>query len=78
MTPLERFDSMNFEKNRKDPCRLEAGSLLGELNRFNVRNFSAAPNLRQKLRVRMINAQGLEEAGVDGGGVFRSVVVTLL
>ena len=34
----------------------------------------AAPNLRQKLRVRMINAQGLEEAGVDGGGIFRLVV----
>lgn len=33
-----------------------------------------APNLRQKLRVRMINAQGLEEAGVDGGGIFRLVV----
>ena len=32
---------------------------------------SPAPNLRQKLRVRMINAQGLEEAGVDGGGIFR-------
>ncbi|CAH3116275.1 unnamed protein product [Pocillopora meandrina] len=30
-----------------------------------------APNLRQKLRVRMINAQGLEEAGVDGGGISR-------
>ena len=36
-------------------------------------NFPTAPNLRQKLRVRMINAQGLEEAGVDGGGVFRYV-----
>ena len=34
----------------------------------------AAPNLRQKLRVRMINAQGLEEAGVDGGGIFRLVI----
>lgn len=34
-------------------------------------SLATAPNLRQKLRVRMINAQGLEEAGVDGGGVFR-------
>ena len=34
-------------------------------------SLKTAPNLRQKLRVRMINAQGLEEAGVDGGGVFR-------
>ena len=34
-------------------------------------SLTTAPNLRQKLRVRMINAQGLEEAGVDGGGVFR-------
>ncbi|XP_067028528.1 ubiquitin-protein ligase E3C-like [Acropora muricata] len=37
-----------------------------------------APNLRQKLRVRMINAQGLEEAGVDGGGVFREFLSQLL
>ncbi|CAH3047243.1 unnamed protein product [Porites evermanni] len=37
-----------------------------------------APNLRQKLRVRMINAQGLEEAGVDGGGIFREFLSQLL
>lgn len=37
-----------------------------------------APNLRQKLRVRMINAQGLEEAGVDGGGIFREFLNQLL
>ena len=39
--------------------------------RYTSLSASTAPNLRQKLRVRMINAQGLEEAGVDGGGIFR-------
>ena len=35
-----------------------------------------APNLKQKVRVRLINAQGLEEAGVDGGGLFRYSIRT--
>ena len=29
------------------------------------------------VRVQMINAQGLDEAGIDGGGVFRFVVCCL-
>ena len=28
-------------------------------------------DLRQRLRVQLINDQGLEEAGIDGGGLFR-------
>ena len=28
-------------------------------------------DLRQRLRVLLINEQGLEEAGIDGGGLFR-------
>ena len=33
--------------------------------------YSSAPNLKQAVRVRLINNQGLDEAGVDGGGLFR-------
>ena len=29
------------------------------------------PNLKQHVRVQMKNVQGLDEAGIDGGGVFR-------
>lgn len=28
-------------------------------------------NIKKVIRVQMVNAQGLEEAGIDGGGVFR-------
>ena len=27
------------------------------------------PNLRQKMRVQLVNAAGIDEAGIDGGGV---------
>lgn len=30
-----------------------------------------APNLKKKIRVSILNEQGLEEAGIDGGGLFR-------
>ena len=28
-------------------------------------------DIKQKIHVKLINLQGLEEAGVDGGGLFR-------
>ncbi|CAF4531060.1 unnamed protein product [Rotaria sp. Silwood1] len=36
------------------------------------------PNLRRKLRVSFINAVGLDEAGIDGGGLFREFMNELL
>lgn len=36
------------------------------------------PNLRLRLRVQMINEQGLEEAGIDGGGIFREFLSELI
>ena len=30
-------------------------------------------DLKQKIHVKLINLQGLEEAGVDGGGLFRYI-----
>jgi len=36
------------------------------------------PDLRQKLRVNLVNAQGLDEPGIDGGGVFREFLSELL
>ncbi|XP_070502808.1 ubiquitin-protein ligase E3C [Chironomus tepperi] len=36
------------------------------------------PNLRTKFRVQMINEQGLEEAGIDGGGIFREFLSELI
>ncbi|XP_065314601.1 ubiquitin-protein ligase E3C-like isoform X2 [Gordionus sp. m RMFG-2023] len=36
------------------------------------------PNLKLKMRVKMVNSAGLEEAGIDGGGVFREYLGQLL
>ena len=36
------------------------------------------PNLKLKMRVQLVNAAGLDEAGIDGGGVFREFLSELL
>ncbi|XP_011496921.1 PREDICTED: ubiquitin-protein ligase E3C [Ceratosolen solmsi marchali] len=36
------------------------------------------PEMRLKMRVQLVNAVGLEEAGVDGGGLFREFLSELL
>jgi len=36
------------------------------------------PELRLKMRVQLVNAAGMDEAGVDGGGVFREFLSELL
>eukprot|EP00795_Rhopilema_esculentum_P004622 gene4622-20896_t len=37
-----------------------------------------APDIKKKIRVKMINAQGLDEAGIDGGGIFREFMSQLV
>ncbi|CAH1243767.1 UBE3C [Branchiostoma lanceolatum] len=36
------------------------------------------PNLKKRMRVNLVNFQGLEEAGIDGGGIFREFLHELL
>lgn len=36
------------------------------------------PDLRARFRVQMINNIGLEEVGIDGGGVFREFLSELI
>lgn len=36
------------------------------------------PDMKLKLRVQLINQVGAEEAGVDGGGLFREFLLELL
>ncbi|KAK3747571.1 hypothetical protein QZH41_015811, partial [Actinostola sp. cb2023] len=45
---------------------------------FDALNEERAPNIKQRVRVRLINEQGLEEAGIDGGGLFREFLNELL
>ncbi|RHY21711.1 hypothetical protein DYB25_006407 [Aphanomyces astaci] len=39
--------------------------------------FHAIQSLKGRLQITFVNAQGLEEAGVDGGGVFKEYIDTL-
>ncbi|XP_061411231.1 ubiquitin-protein ligase E3C [Lethenteron reissneri] len=36
------------------------------------------PDLRRRIRVHLLNAHGLDEAGIDGGGIFREFLNELL
>ena len=36
------------------------------------------PNLKKKIQVQLVNFAGLDEAGIDGGGLFREFVAELL
>ncbi|XP_074640383.1 ubiquitin-protein ligase E3C-like [Tubulanus polymorphus] len=36
------------------------------------------PNLKLKMRVQLVNAAGLDEAGIDGGGIFREFLSELI
>lgn len=36
------------------------------------------PDMKSTIRVQMVNWAGLEEAGVDGGGIFREFLFELL
>ncbi|KAM7120241.1 ubiquitin-protein ligase E3C isoform 5-T5 [Molossus nigricans] len=36
------------------------------------------PDLRKRIRVHLLNAHGLDEAGIDGGGIFREFLNELL
>lgn len=40
--------------------------------------FSAEPDLKKRIRVHLLNAHGLDEAGIDGGGIFREFLNELL
>lgn len=40
--------------------------------------FILEPDLRARFRVQMINNVGLEEVGIDGGGVFREFLSELI
>ena len=47
-------------------------------HRGQVLSVALSSDLRQKLRVKLVNAQGMDEPGIDGGGVFREFLSELL
>ena len=45
---------------------------------FDKLSLDNEPNMKLKMRVQLINAAGLDEAGIDGGGLFREFLSQLL
>lgn len=53
--------------------------MLGVTKLIGVRYFVfTEPNLKLKMRIQLVNAAGLDEAGIDGGGIFREFLNELL
>ena len=40
--------------------------------------FSVEPNLKKKMQVQLVNFAGLDEVGIDGGGIFREFMSELI
>lgn len=47
------------------------------MNIYNIYYF-LEPNLRLKFRIQLVSSLGLDEAGIDGGGVFREFLSELI
>ena len=45
---------------------------------FEKLSLENAPDLKKPIRVQLVNAVGLDEAGIDGGGIFREFLSELL
>eukprot|EP00038_Savillea_parva_P003491 m.126417 g.126417 ORF g.126417 m.126417 type:complete len:981 (-) comp11189_c0_seq4:875-3817(-) len=65
---MNMFQAGQFVDIRRDHLYEDAFDKLNKLG----------PSLRGQTRVRMHNEQGLEEAGVDGGGVFREFLSNVI
>lgn len=55
--------------------------MTSNMHYFNSLLISASllePDLKKRIRVHLLNAHGLDEAGIDGGGIFREFLNELL
>jgi hypothetical protein len=71
---LKMVDDINFLSMNMSHCR----ALLVFSVCYYLNSTCLEPNLRRKIRVNFINAVGLNEAGIDGGGLFREFLNELL
>lgn len=65
-----------FDKLRPENGTTSANICIRGFQRFFL--FRLEPNLRHRMRIQFINAVGLDEAGIDGGGLFREFMNELL
>ncbi|RDD39745.1 Ubiquitin-protein ligase E3C [Trichoplax sp. H2] len=82
---LHYLDRLDADANSTGLEQFMMGSLSAVVKRgrmyedaFNALTKEKAPNLKKKIRVTILNEQGLEEAGIDGGGLFREFLTEVL
>uniref|UniRef100_A0A6M2E0P6 Ubiquitin-protein ligase E3C n=1 Tax=Xenopsylla cheopis TaxID=163159 RepID=A0A6M2E0P6_XENCH len=73
---LQHGDAQEFLRGPAISIKLRRSHLYEDA--FDKLSLENEPNLRLKMRVQLVNAAGLEEAGVDGGGMFREVLSELI
>lgn len=71
------------QQSGRDPFRRDVHNLIVHRSTIYEDGFSGlspakAPDLRNHIRVQMVNWAGLDEAGIDGGGIFREFLSELL
>ncbi|XP_076462782.1 ubiquitin-protein ligase E3C-like [Babylonia areolata] len=83
---LQRLIQGDLKDHQRDPWHDSVGGGLHlHIRRpyiyedsFEKLSLTNAPDMKVKMRVRLVNAAGLDEAGIDGGGLFREFLSELL
>ncbi|XP_063401065.1 ubiquitin-protein ligase E3C-like [Mytilus trossulus] len=83
---LQKLIQNDREENQGDTHHFLSGPAISVMIRRNYIYEDAfdklspenEPNLKLKMRVQLVNAAGLDEAGIDGGGIFREFLSELL
>lgn len=69
------FHQMSRGKIRRDEIYPDSYKLFDHMVQHGQR--TGRNELKSRIQITFVNAQGLEEAGVDGGGVFKEYMDTL-
>ncbi|KAJ8985824.1 hypothetical protein NQ317_012065 [Molorchus minor] len=60
----------------RDLCRYSLGE--NAFDKISTKSVTDESDLRHKVRIQFINSVGLEEAGIDGGGIFKEFINEVL
>lgn len=71
---IRASNSCRQQENSVNPPSVQSVFVVSLLPRVPV----LEPDLKKRIRVHLLNAHGLDEAGIDGGGIFREFLNELL